>query len=250
MASGADITLWIAFSAGLLSYFSPCVLPLIPSYLTYISGLSFGQLKDEHPGARVKLTVVCHSLVFIAGFSLVFIALGALAGLASASFQTYLHNSLGYIQKIGGVLIFLFGVHLSGLFHFGILLGEKRIQLRNKPTGFIGTFFVGLAFAAGWTPCIGPILGAILAIAASSSGGATKGIILLSAYSAGLGLPFLISGLLFHSFLNFFNRFKKHIRASEIVTGVLLMVAGVLLFFDLLSRLTGYLYRYLPASFF
>ncbi len=248
MTQGADITLWIAFSAGLLSYFSPCVLPLIPSYLTYISGLSFGQLKEEHPGAKVRLTVLGHSLVFVAGFSLVFIALGGLAGLASASFQNYLRESLGIIQKIGGLLIFLFGVHLTGLFHFGVLLGEKRVHLRNKPTGLLGTFLVGLAFAAGWTPCIGPILGAILAIAASSSGGAGQGILLLSVYSAGLGLPFIISGFLFHAFLGFFNRFKKHIRLSEILTGVLLMVAGILLFFDLLSRITGYLYQYLPTS--
>ncbi len=249
MSSGMDITLWIAFSAGLLSYFSPCVLPLIPSYLTYISGLSFGDLKTEHPGTRIRLIVLFHSLVFVAGFSLVFIALGGLAGLASASFQSYLRESLGIIQKIGGVLIFLFGIHLSGLFHFGILLGERRVQLRNKPAGFAGTFLVGIAFAAGWTPCIGPILGAILAIAASSSGGAMKGILLLSVYSAGLGLPFIVSGLLFHAFLGFFNRFKKHIRLTEILTGALLMVAGVLLFFDLMPRITGYLYQYFPVSF-
>jgi len=249
MTSGADISLWIAFSAGLLSYFSPCVLPLIPSYLTYISGLSFGQLKEEHPGARIRLIVLFHSLVFVAGFSLVFIALGGLAGLASASFQSHLRDSLGIIQKIGGLLIFLFGIHLSGLFHFGILLGEKRVQLRNKPAGFFGTLLIGIAFAAGWTPCIGPILGAILAIAAGSAGGAMKGILLLSVYSAGLGLPFILSGLLFHGFLGFFNRFKKHIRLTEIVTGLLLMVAGVLLFFDLMPRLTGYLYQYFPISF-
>ncbi|WP_029917580.1 cytochrome c biogenesis CcdA family protein [Pelobacter seleniigenes] len=248
MGGGADITIWIAFSAGVLSYFSPCVLPLIPSYLTYISGLSFGQLKEEHPGAQVRLTILAHSLMFITGFSLVFIALGALAGLASASFELHLRDSLGIIQKIGGVLIFLFGIHLSGLFHFGILLGEKRVQLRNKPAGFIGTLLVGIAFAAGWTPCIGPILGAILTIAAGSSGGAGKGVLLLSVYSAGLGVPFLISGLLFHAFLNFFDRFKKHIRIVEILTGGLLMVAGILLFFDLLTPITSFLYRTFPMS--
>ncbi len=248
MDIGTDVTIWIAFSAGLLSYFSPCVLPLIPSYLTYISGLSFAELKQADASNQVRLTVVFHSLVFIAGFSAVFITLGGLAGLASASFQTYLHDGLGIIQKFGGVMIFLFGIHLSGLFHFGMLLGEKRIQLRNKPTGFIGTFLVGIAFAAGWTPCIGPILGAILAIAAGSSGGVGKGIVLLTSYSAGLGLPFFISGLLFHSFLGFFDRFKKHIRIVELVTGVLLMIAGVLLFFDLFSRIAGFLYQIFPPT--
>ncbi len=249
MEAGTDITIWIAFSAGLLSFFSPCVLPLIPSYLTYISGLSFAELKDAEASSKVRLTVVLHSLAFIAGFSLVFITLGAIAGLASSSFQGGLREGLGIVQKVGGVLIFLFGIHLSGLFHFGVLLGEKRIQLRAKPAGFVGTILVGIAFAAGWTPCIGPILGAILAIAASSSGGIGQGVVLLSVYSAGLGVPFLISGLLFHSFLGFFNRFKRHIRIVEMVTGLLLMVAGVMLFFDMFGRITGYLYEFFPPSF-
>ncbi len=145
-------------------------------------------------------------------------------------------------------MIFLFGVHLSGLFHFGLLLGEKRIHLRNKPAGLLGTFLVGIAFAAGWTPCIGPILGAILAIVAGSSGGVGKGMVLLTCYSAGLGLPFLVSGLMFHAFLGFFDKFKKHIRIVEIVTGLLLMIAGVLLFFDMFTRITGYLYQVLPSG--
>ncbi len=248
MDVGTDVTIWIAFTAGLLSYFSPCVLPLIPSYLTYISGLSFSELQQTEGDSHVRWTVVLHSLAFIAGFSAVFIFLGGLAGFASASFQTYLRDGLGIIQKVGGVMIFLFGIHLSGLFHFGVLLGEKRVQLRNKPSGFVGTFLVGIAFAAGWTPCIGPILGAILAIAAGSSGGVNKGLLLLTSYSAGLGVPFLISGLLFHSFLGFFDRFKKHIRITEIITGVLLMIAGILLFFDLFTRIAGFLYQIFPTS--
>ncbi len=248
MNVGADVTIWIAFLAGLLSFFSPCVLPLIPSYLTYISGLSFAQLKQTDADSQVRWTVVFHSLVFIAGFSAVFITLGGLAGLASASFQNYLRNGLEVIQKVGGVMIFLFGIHLSGLFPFGLLLGEKRIQLRNKPTGFIGTFLVGIAFAAGWTPCIGPILGAILAIAAGSSGGIGKGVLLLTSYSAGLGVPFFISGLLFHSFLGFFDRFKKYIRVVEIFTGILLMLAGILLFFDMFTRIAGFLYQFFPSN--
>jgi cytochrome c-type biogenesis protein len=243
-----NITLWIAFSAGILSFFSPCVLPLIPSYLTYITGLSFGQLNEAHPGLKVRGTILLHSLVFVAGFSAVFIGLGALAGLASSSFQTHLREGLGWIQKIGGILIFLFGVHLSGLFHFGVLLGEKRVQIHSKPTGFFGTFVVGVAFAAGWTPCIGPILGAILALAAGTTGGVGRGIVLLTAYSAGLGVPFLIAGLLFHGFLSFFNRFRKYIRLVEILTGFLLMVAGVMLFFDMFGVLSGYLYRWIPMT--
>ena len=248
MAANADLSVWIAFTAGVLSFFSPCVLPLIPSYLTYITGLSFQQLQEAHPTARVRLTVLFHSLTFILGFSLVFIGLGALAGLASSSFQAHLREGLVWVQRIGGVLIFLFGVHMSGLFHFGVLLGEKRLHIHTKPSGFFGTLLVGIAFAAGWTPCIGPILGGILAMVAGTSGGAVRGILLLAIYSVGLGIPFLISGLLFHGFLGFFNRFRKHIRIMEIVTGVLLMTVGVMLFFGLFGKLSGYLYRFMPIA--
>ena len=165
LQQASDITYWIAFTAGVLSFASPCVLPLIPSYLTYITGLSFSQL-DEHPDAKVRLTVLLHSLCFILGFSVIFILLGAIAGIASSNIQMYLREGLGWVEKIGGLLIFLFGVHMTGLFHFGVLLGEKRVQLQQKPSGFAGTFVVGIAFAAGWTPCIGPILASILMVAA------------------------------------------------------------------------------------
>lgn len=246
MSGANDITFWIAFTAGILSFFSPCVLPLIPSYLTYITGLSFGELKQDHPSAKVRMTVVLHSLTFIAGFSLVFIALGGIAGVASSTFQAHLREGLIWIQRVGGVLIFLFGIHMTGLFHFGVLLGEKRVHLQRKPSGFFGTLLVGIAFAAGWTPCIGPVLGAILALAAGT-GTAAHGVLLLSTYSAGLGIPFLAAGLLFHGFLAAFERFRKHIRLLEIATGFLLMAAGVMLFFDLFGNLTGSLYRLLPT---
>lgn len=247
MSGASDITFWIAFTAGILSFFSPCVLPLIPSYLTYVTGLSFGQLQEQHPGARVRMLVLLHSLTFVAGFSLVFIALGALAGIASASVQHHLREGLIWVQRLGGLLVFLFGVHMTGLFHFGVLLGEKRVHLHSKPSGYLGTLLVGIAFAAGWTPCIGPVLGTILMIAAGS-GQALHGVVLLTVYSAGLGIPFLVSGLLFHGFLTAFQRFRKYIRLLEIATGVLLMIAGVLLFFGYFSTLSGYLYRLLPNA--
>lgn len=248
MNPGSDITLWIAFSAGILSFFSPCVLPLIPSFLTYITGLSFAQLKDEHPAFKVRLSVLSHSLVFVAGFSLVFISLGALAGLASSSFQTHLREGLVWVQKVGGVLVFFFGIHMTGLLHFGLLLGDRRMHIQRKPSGFFGTLLVGIAFAAGWTPCIGPILGGILAMVAGTTGGVLKGVLLLSAYSGGLGIPFIISGLLFHTFLAFFNRFRKHIRILEVCTGAMLMAVGVMLFFNLFGQLSMYLYRWIPIS--
>ena len=247
MQQAANITYWIAFTAGILSFVSPCVLPLIPSYLTYITGLSFKQLDDAHPTAKVRMTVLLHSICFIIGFSVVFVLLGAIAGVASSKFQTHLREGLEWVEKIGGLLIFLFGVHMTGLFHFGVLLGEKRVQLHSKPSGYFGTFIVGVAFAAGWTPCIGPILASILMIAATS-GQIGEGIGLLSVYSLGLGVPFLISGLLFHQFLVAFNRFRKYIRLVEIGTGVMLMAVGIMLMFNLMGRLTLFLYQYLPVQ--
>ena len=247
MQQAANITYWIAFTAGILSFVSPCVLPLIPSYLTYITGLSFKQLDEEHPTAKVRMTVLLHSICFIIGFSVVFVLLGAIAGIASSNFQSHLREGLEWVEKIGGLLIFLFGVHMTGLFHFGVLLGEKRVQLHEKPSGYFGTFIVGLAFAAGWTPCIGPILASILMIAATS-GHVGEGVALLSVYSLGLGVPFLISGLLFHQFLVAFNKFRKYIRLVEIGTGVMLMAVGIMLMFNLMGHLTMYLYQYLPVQ--
>ena len=247
MQQAANITYWIAFTAGILSFVSPCVLPLIPSYLTYITGLSFKQLDEEHPTAKVRMTVLLHSICFIIGFSVVFVLLGAIAGIASSKFQSHLREGLEWVEKIGGLLIFLFGVHMTGLFHFGVLLGEKRVQLHEKPSGYFGTFIVGLAFAAGWTPCIGPILASILMIAATS-GHVGEGVALLSVYSLGLGVPFLISGLLFHQFLAAFNKFRKYIRLVEIGTGVMLMAVGIMLMFNLMGHLTMYLYQYLPVQ--
>ena len=247
MQQASNITYWIAFTAGILSFASPCVLPLIPSYLTYITGLSFKQLETEHPGAKVRLTIILHSLCFILGFSVVFVLLGAIAGIASSKFQLYLREGLEWFEMIGGLLIFLFGVHITGLFHFGVLLGEKRVQLHKKPSGFIGTFVVGIAFAAGWTPCIGPILASILMVAATS-GQVGEGVGLLAVYSLGLGVPFLLAGLLFHQFLIAFNRFRKYIRLVEIGTGVLLMGVGIMLMFNLMGKLTMYLYQWIPVQ--
>lgn len=242
----ADITYWIAFTAGVLSFASPCVLPLIPSYLTYITGLSFSQLDEEHPDAKIRLMIFFHSLCFVLGFSVIFILLGAIAGIASSQIQATLREGLEWVEKLGGVLILLFGVHMTGLFSFRVLLGDKRVHLQTKPGGFIGTFFVGIAFAAGWTPCIGPILASILMVAASS-GEVGEGVALLSFYSLGLGLPFLVSGLLFHRFISAFKIFRKHMRLVEICTGTLLIIVGIMLMFNLLGPVTMYFYQWIPV---
>ena len=231
----SHITFIGAFIAGLLSFLSPCVLPLIPSYITYITGLSFADLQSEHPTHVVRRQTVVHSLLFIAGFTVVFVLLGA-----SATFiGGFLQEHMALIRKVGGVLIIIFGIHVSGIFDIGILLGEKRLTIHRKPAGYIGSFLVGIAFAAGWTPCIGPILASILMVAATEET-VYHGIALLLTYSMGLAIPFFLSALAMHQFLLFFNRFKKYIRLFEIVTGIFLIIVGIMIFTNYLSVLGRY----------
>jgi cytochrome c-type biogenesis protein len=227
-----NISIIGAFVAGLLSFLSPCVLPLIPSYITYITGLSFADLQAEHPSHKVRQQTIIHSLLFIAGFTFVFMVLGA-----SASFMgDFLHEHKTAIRRIGGVLIVVFGVHVSGLFDIGLLLGEKKLTLHRKPAGYLGSFIVGIVFAAGWTPCIGPILATILAVAATEG----RGVWLLFTYSMGLAIPFFLAALAMHQFLIFFRRFKRHIRLFEMATGVLMVVVGVLIFTNSLVVISRY----------
>jgi len=231
MESG-NISFIGAFFAGFLSFLSPCVLPLIPSYITYITGLSFADLQEEHPAHKVRQQTIIHSLLFIAGFTIVFVLLGA-----SATFiGGFLQEHMALIRKVGGVLIIIFGIHVTGLVPIHALLGEKRVSIQRKPAGYLGSLLVGLAFAAGWTPCIGPILASILMVAATEDT-VYHGIALLLTYSMGLAIPFLLSALAMHKFLVLFNRFKKHIRIFEIVTGLFLIVVGVMIFTNYLTVL-------------
>jgi len=220
----------------LLSFLSPCVLPLIPSYITYITGLSFSDLQAEHPSHIVRQKSILHSIAFILGFTLVFVLLGASATLMGSFFL----SNATLIRKTGGILIILFGIHVTGLIPFKLFMSEKRLTIKHKPAGYFGSFLVGLVFAAGWTPCIGPILAAILTLAATESD-VYHGIVLLLFYSLGLGIPFLLSSLAMHQFLQIFNRFKKYIRVFEVITGLFLVIAGIMLYFNWLTRLSGYL---------
>ncbi|HEY3309819.1 MAG TPA: cytochrome c biogenesis protein CcdA [Desulfuromonadaceae bacterium] len=224
-----------AFIAGFLSFMSPCVLPLIPSYITYITGISFADLDAEHPSHVVRKKAIIHSVAFILGFTTVFVLLGA----SATYIGSFLHNYTSLIRKIGGILIILFGIHITGLVPIRLLMGEKRVTITHKPAGYLGSFLVGLVFAAGWTPCIGPILATILTLAATEES-VYQGILLLLLYSLGLGIPFLLSSLAMHQFLLFFNRYKKFIRTFEIITGIFLILIGILLFSNWLTRLSGY----------
>lgn len=230
-----QITYLGAFVAGLLSFLSPCVLPLIPSYITYITGLSFSDLDAEHPTHLVRRQTMLHSLAFVCGFTVVFVLMGASATYVGS----FLQQHMELVRKVGGILIIVFGIHVTGLVPVQWLLGERRVSLKHKPAGFLGSFLVGLAFAAGWTPCIGPILASILMIAATEEKVA-HGIVLLLLYSTGLGIPFLLSSLAMHRFIVLFNRFKKYIRMFEVTTGLFLIVVGWLIFSNWLSRLSEY----------
>jgi len=223
-----------AFIAGLLSFLSPCVLPLVPGYVSLISGTGIEALKDAD--APLMRRVMFNSLMFIAGFSLVFIGLGAVAtGLGQA-----LHQYHDIFAKIAGVILFIFGLHLTGLFKINALYSDKRMHNLKGSASPIGSFVVGFAFAFGWTPCIGPILAGILVLAGSQDTVA-KGILLLAVYSAGLAVPFLLTSLGVNKFLAFYSRFRRHLRTVEIISGVLLIVFGALIALGRFTILSGYL---------
>lgn len=231
-----EVSALIAFSAGLLSFVSPCILPLVPSYLTYITGVSFKDLTSA--GARKKLwwTTVSHSILFIMGFSVIFILMGA-----SASYLGQLLVSYQFwIMKAGGVLIIILGIHFTGIISIPFLQMEKRFEMRNKPLGYLGSFLVGVVFAAGWTPCIGPILSTIL-IYAGTSQSFTTGILLLTFYSMGLGIPFLLASLAFNSFLSAFERIKRYMRVVTIASGFFLIAIGILFLTDTFREINAYL---------
>ena len=233
--SSHEVTYLGAFVAGLLSFLSPCVLPLIPSYVTYITGISFADLQAEHPSHIIRQKSILHSLSFILGFTTVFVMLGASATLIGS----FLHENATLIREVGGILLIVLGIHVTGLVPLKFLLGEKRVSIKHKPAGYVGSYLVGIAFAAGWTPCIGPILAAILAVAATEES-VYQGVLLLLLYSLGLGVPFFLASLAMHRFMEVFNRFKKYIYLCEIITGIFLVIIGVLIYSNWLSRLSGY----------
>jgi len=218
---GESLGILVAFSAGLFSFLSPCVLPLFPSYLSFITGMSVDQLTSDASGARS--TVLLHSIAFIAGFTTVFVSLGASFSAAGQ----FLFEYRDWIRIAGGALIIVFGLYIAGILRVGMFSRTKQLQVRNKPAGFLGSYLVGLTFAIGWTPCVGPILGSILTLA-SNDKTVQQGIALLFGYSAGLGVPFLLSSLALGAFLKFFKKYRPFIPTVERVAGVLLVAVGLL----------------------
>ena len=234
MKQPQEVSVLIAFAAGFLSFISPCVLPLVPSYITYITGVSFRELTDQETRKKVKWTTLIHSCLFILGFSTVFILMGASAsylGQILSKYQTW-------IMKIGGILIILLGIHFI-LQIFPFLQIEKRFEMKRKPLGYLGSFLVGIVFAAGWTPCIGPILSTIL-IYASTSQQMTTGIVLLASYSLGLGIPFLLASLAFNLFLSTFEKMRRYMKVVIFISGFFLIGVGILLLTGTFRVVTDY----------
>ncbi|MBI3326766.1 MAG: cytochrome c biogenesis protein CcdA [Nitrospinae bacterium] len=270
---GVELSVLVALGAGLLSFLSPCVLPLVPSYLAYIAGISFDDFKRSSATPRLLRKVILNSLLFIAGFSAVFMTMGFSFSLIG---QVLIRHQEA-IRMVAGVLIAFFGLYISGaleylgkladfveniwarrrawwLLHLCCrpLLIERyltrtfQMQMGNRPAGYVGSTLVGFSFAVGWTPCVGPILGAILALA-SSTAQATSGLVLLGAYSAGLGIPFLLSSLAVNSFLHFFAQFKRYIEMVHVGGGLLLIAVGILIFTGYLTLLNTWAIQLTPA---
>jgi cytochrome c-type biogenesis protein len=236
MSQPQEISGMIAFSAGLLSFASPCVLPLVPSYITYITGVSFKELTDVEARSKLRWATISHSFCFIIGFSLVFVLMGASATYLGQLLVQYQY----WIMKGGGVLVILLGIHFTGIINIPFLHIEKRFEMRKRPLGYVGSFVVGVVFAAGWTPCIGPILSTIL-IYASTSKSVVTGILLLTYYSVGLGIPFFLSSLAFNSFLSAFDKIRRYMRIINIVSGLFLIGIGILFLTDTFQEINSYL---------
>ena len=237
-----NVTLLAAFAAGFLSFVSPCVLPLIPGYISFVSGVSVDEMRADTTPATSRLQVFLTSLAFVIGFSLVFVALGA----SATAVGKFLFARLPLFSKIAGAVLIVFGLHTMGVFRLAFLETEKRVQSQRKPAGPLGAVLVGVAFAFGWTPCIGPILGGILAIAGSKNSVA-EGVTLLAVYSLGLGIPFLLTSLAINQFFGAAKRVRRYYHAIELASGALLIVIGVLIISGQLTIITRALQPYLPS---
>jgi cytochrome c-type biogenesis protein len=227
----------IALTAGLLSFLSPCVLPLVPSYLSFVTGMTLDDIQESAD----RTHVIVHSLLFVSGFSAVFIVMGATASFLGA----FLAVNQDWIARVGGVLIIVLGLHLLGVFRIAPLMRERRVHLSDKPAGYVGTVAVGAAFGAGWTPCIGPVLGGILTLAGTRET-VWSGVVLLFVYSLGLAVPFLLAALALDRFLATFKRFRAWIPWMERAAGALLVLLGLLLVTGSFTLLTGWLTRFTP----
>ncbi len=228
-------TIVSAFFVGVASFVSPCILPLIPSYVSYITGISFDELVDRESRKKNITVTLLHSVAFVAGFSIVFVLLGATASMLGR----YLMEYQDAIRVGGGVLIILFGLFVMDVVPIPFLQREARLHLKTRPAGYLGTVIVGVIFGAGWTPCTGPFLAAVLTQAAQEET-VGRGMTLLAVYSLGLGIPFILSALALSAFLSTFSRLKNHMKAIKVTSGTILMIMGLLLITNKMTRITTY----------
>lgn len=233
-----EVSIALAAGAGVLSFLSPCVLPLVPSYLAFLGGVAISGREDKGPA---RATLLIHAVLFIVGFSLVFMALGASMSLLGRMLFRYQEA----VRRVGGVLIILFGLSVAGVLKLPWLLRDRRVHLRERPAGYLGSVLVGITFGAGWTPCIGPVLGSILTLAGAAQTGGT-GVQMLGAYAAGLGVPFFLSALLLGRFASFLERFRRFLPFVDLVAGAILVLGGTLLFTNYMTVLNGYFIRLTP----
>lgn len=238
----ADITIFAAFSAGVVSFLSPCVLPLVPPYLCFLAGSSLEELTEEAADNVVRRRVIVSAIIFVLGFSTVFIALGATASFLGELLREY----LDILAKVAGVIIIIMGLHFLGVFKLGFLNMDTRYQHGERPRGMLGSYAIGLAFALGWTPCIGPVLGAILSVAASEES-VSKGAVLLAIYSAGLGVPFLAAAFGINGFLRFMKRFRRHLGTVEKIMGGLLVLTGIMFLTGTMQKLSYFMLELFPG---
>jgi cytochrome c-type biogenesis protein len=227
-----NVSIYMAFVAGLISFLSPCILPIVPGYISFLSGMSV----EEIGGSGAKRLVIVNSIFFITGFSIVFILLGASATMIGA----FLTSKMSILTKIAGLVIILFGIFKLGLIRHLAFYREARFQFKDRRFGVFGAMLIGAAFAFGWTPCIGPILGSILAYA-GTLGKVSQGVSLLLIYSMGLGVPFLIVAFALNRFFKLFDRIRKHLRLIEIVSGIIMIILGLMILSNKLILIPGYL---------
>jgi cytochrome c-type biogenesis protein len=237
----SDITIWAALLAGLVSFLSPCVLPLVPPYLVYLAGASLERLADDDPKTGSTAQTALAAFLFVCGFSTVFVTLGASASVIGGVLRAYSYQ----LAMVAGVAIIIMGLHFLGITRIALLHREKRTEM-VRPVGLWGAYAMGLAFAFGWTPCIGPILAAILAVAASEATVA-RGAGLLSVYSAGLGIPFLLAAFAIEPFAKFLVRFRRHLAHVERAMGVLLVLTGIAFLTGSITQVSFWLLEAFPA---
>ena len=241
--SGLEVSYFGAFIAGLLSFLSPCVLPLVPPYLCFLGGVTLEQITSEDGNKNTLVKdVVFSAIFFVLGFSTIFILLGATASTLGRLIADYME----FLTQIAGVIIIILGTHFLGILKLSLLYREARFHSNNRPTSLIGAYVIGLAFAFGWTPCVGPVLATILFMA-GSEGSTIYGAILLSIYSAGLGVPFILAAFAVKPFMDFSKRFRSYFQTVERLVGVLLILTGILFLTGSFSKLSYWLLEAVPA---